>query len=67
MVIAETIKKAPYFEEYEEFKAHIMKESGLKEENFSRALRVLLTGIEYGPDIALVYKYIKNYIGEIVK
>ncbi len=65
--ISEAITNAPYFEEYEDFKSHIMKESGLNDQNFFKPLRLLLTGAEYGPDIALVYKYIKNYIGEIVK
>jgi glutamyl-tRNA synthetase len=44
-----------------------MKESTLKDENFSKALRFLLTGAGNGPDIALVYKYLKNYIREIIK
>ena len=44
-----------------------MKESGLKDENFFQPLRLLLTGAEHGPDIAEIYKYLKNYIGEIVK
>ncbi|NOR56948.1 MAG: glutamate--tRNA ligase [Sulfurimonas sp.] len=64
---AQTIKTAPYFEEYANFKNYIMKESALSDENFSKALRFILTGAENGPDIALVYKYLKNYIGEIVK
>lgn len=66
-IIVKTIKSAPYFDEYDDFKNYIMKESGLKGKNFFRPLRLLLTGSEHGPDIALVYKYIKNYIGEIVK
>ena len=66
-VMAETIKTAPYFEEYDDFKNYIMKESGLKDENFFQPLRLLLTGAEHGPDIAEIYKYLKNYIGEIVK
>ncbi|MGE4418809.1 MAG: glutamate--tRNA ligase [Sulfurimonas sp.] len=66
-ILVKTIKDAPYFEEYDDFKNFIMKESGLKGENFFKPLRLLLTGSEHGPDIALVYKYIKNYIGEIVK
>ncbi|EDZ62616.1 glutamyl-tRNA synthetase [Sulfurimonas gotlandica GD1] len=66
-IMAETIKGAPYFEEYDDFKNYIMKESGLNDENFLKALRFLLTGAEHGPDVALVYKYLKNYIGEIVK
>lgn len=66
-ILVKTIKNAPYFEEYDDFKNFIMKESELKGENFFKPLRLLLTGSEHGPDIALVYKYIKNYIGEIVK
>ncbi|MBU0720612.1 glutamate--tRNA ligase [bacterium] len=66
-IMAETIKNAPYFEEYEDFKNHIMKESGLKGKNFFKPLRLLLTGAEHGPDVAEIYKYLKNYIGEIVK
>jgi len=66
-LMAETIKGAPYFDEYDDFKNYIMKESGLKGENFSKPLRILLTNAEYGPDIAEIYKYLKNYIGEIIK
>ena len=66
-IIIKTIKFAPYFDEYTDFKTYIMKESGLKGNNFFKLLRLVLTGAEHGPDIALVYRYIKNYIGEIVK
>lgn len=66
-VIAAIIKKAPYFVTYKEFKNHIMKESGIEDENLSKSLRLLLVGSEHGSDIAAVYKCIKNYIGEIVK
>lgn len=66
-LMAETIKNAPHFDEYEDFKNYIMKESGLKGKNFFKPLRILLTNAEHGPDVAEVYKYIKNYIGEIVK
>ena len=65
--MAETIKNAPYFEEYDDFMKYVMKESGLKGENFFKPLRILLTGAENGPEIADIYKYLKNYIGEIVK
>ncbi|PHQ65707.1 MAG: glutamate--tRNA ligase [Sulfurimonas sp.] len=65
--MTKTIKGAPFFEEYDDFKNYIMKESGLDGKNFSKVLRFLLSGAENGPDIALVYKYLKNYIGEIVK
>ena len=66
-LMAQTIKGAPYFDEYEDFKNYIMNESGLKGKNFFKPLRILLTNAEHGPDVAEVYKYIKNYIGEIVK
>jgi glutamyl-tRNA synthetase len=66
-LMAETIKKAPYFDEYDDFKSYVMKESGLKGKNFFKPLRILLTNAQHGPDIADIYKYLKNYIGEIVK
>jgi glutamyl-tRNA synthetase len=66
-LMCDCIKNAPYFEEYEDFKNHIMQETNLKGKNFFKPLRLLLTGAEHGPDVAEVYKYLKNYIGEIVK
>jgi len=66
-IMIKTIKNAPYFDEYEDFKNFVMQESGLKGKNFFKPLRLLLTGAEHGPDVAEIYKYLKNYIGEIVK
>lgn len=66
-MMSKTIKNAPYFDEYEDFKNHIMNETGLKGKNFFKPLRLLLTNAEHGPDVAEIYKYLKNYIGEIVK
>ncbi len=66
-LIRETIKSAPYFEQYNDFQSYLMKKSGLDEENFSKLFRILLTGSESGPDIEDIYKYLKNYIGEIIK
>ncbi|MFK5938578.1 MAG: glutamate--tRNA ligase [Sulfurimonas sp.] len=66
-LMAETIKNAPYFEEYEDFKNHVTKESGLKGENYLKPIRILLTNAQDGPDLAQIYKYIKNYLGEIIK
>ncbi len=67
LIMAKTIKSAPYFDEYDDFKNYLMKESGLKGKNFFKPLRILLTGAQHGPDIAEIYKHLKNYIGEIVK
>jgi len=65
--IIEIIKNAPYFEVYDDFKSYIEQKSGLKDENLSNELRYLLTGARNGPEIAKIYKYLKNYIGEIIK
>ncbi len=62
MILA--IKSAPYFIEYDDFKKHVMQESGINDENL---LCYILTGSQNEPDIAQVYRYIKNYIAEIVK
>jgi glutamyl-tRNA synthetase len=62
-----TIIGAPYFDEYKDFKEYVMKNSTLKGEEFSTSLKLLLTGATNGPDVAKIYKYLKNYLGEIVK
>ena len=66
-LMAQTIKNAPHFEEYEDFKNYVMSESGLKGKNYFKPIRILFTNSEHGPDVAEIYKYIKNYLGEIVK
>lgn len=63
----ETMLKAPFFEEFNEFKSYIMKESGLKGKNFFKPLRLLLSGSEHGPELEVMYPFIKNYLTEIVK
>jgi len=67
-LITAIVKQAPYFDEYEDFKNYIAKESGLNKENdLLKSLRILLTNSEDGPDIEKIYKYLKNYIGGIIK
>lgn len=61
------IKDAPYFEEYDDFKKYIEDKSALKGTELEESLRFMLTGTKSGPDIAKIYKYLKNYIKEIVK
>lgn len=61
------IKNAPFFEEFDDFKSYLMKETGLKGKFFLKPLRLLLTGAEHGPELANIYIYLKNYLGEIVK
>jgi glutamyl-tRNA synthetase len=66
-ILKAIIKDAPHFEEYDEFKNYIIKESSLEEETITSLLRLLLTGTNDGIDIVNIYKYLKNYLGEIIK
>ncbi|HIP28566.1 MAG TPA: glutamate--tRNA ligase, partial [Sulfurovum sp.] len=59
------IQEAPMFTKFEDFKAYITKASGLKDENFFKPLRLLLTGAEQGPELSDIYPLIKSYILEI--
>ena len=66
-LIRESIKIAPHFETFDEFKNHIVNSTGLRGKNFFKPLRLLLTGSEHGPELSDLYPYLKNYIKEIVK
>ncbi|WP_373070972.1 glutamate--tRNA ligase [Sulfurimonas sp.] len=66
-VMIDAIKNAPFFDAFDDFKAYISKETDIDDENFSKILRYVLTGAEEGPDLEKIYKYLKNYIGGIVK
>jgi glutamyl-tRNA synthetase len=61
------IKNAPYFKEYKEFKEYLLKESTLDEERLTSSLHLLLSGVEDSISIEKKYKYLKDYLGEIVK
>jgi glutamyl-tRNA synthetase len=66
-IMIDIIKEAPYFEDYDEFKSYIIKKSNFDGKDFLKVFRYLLTGTDNGPDIKEIYKYLKNYIGEIIK
>lgn len=66
-LIQELILKAPYFETFDAFNAHLLDASGLKENSFFKPLHFWLTGTDHGPELALVYPLIKNYLKEIVR
>jgi len=66
-LMAKVIKNAPYFEEYNDFKHYVMQETAFEEKDYLLSLRLLLTNAQKGPDLAEIYKYIKNYIKEIIK
>jgi len=66
-IIKDIIKNMQYFENYNDFKNYILEKSKLGEQIFAKCLRILLTNTENGPNIEEIYKYLKNYIGEITK
>ena len=65
--IKEALQKAPYFEDYEDLKNYVVENTALKGKNLFKPLRYILTGVENGPNLADIYPFIKNYIGEIVR
>ncbi len=66
-ILKKVIHAAPHFDDFDSFKSHLMQESALKGKNFFKPLRLLLSGAEHGPEVADLYPYLKNYLGEIVK
>jgi len=59
------IQNAPMIDDFNAFKAHIMKESGLEGKNFFTPLRLILTGAEHGPELSEIYPLIKPYLLEV--
>ena len=60
------LQKAPFFDNYEDLKSYIEKETSLKEE-LTELLKYILTGTNSGINISHIYPLIKNYLGEIVR
>ncbi|WP_304543765.1 glutamate--tRNA ligase [Sulfurimonas microaerophilic] len=65
--IKSCIKNAPHFEEFDYLQNYIVEQTGLTEEKILKPLRVLLSNAQEGPELAEIYKYLKNYIGEFVQ
>jgi glutamyl-tRNA synthetase len=59
------IQNAPMIDDFNAFKAHIMKESGLEGKHFFTPLRLILTGAEHGPELSKIYPLIKPYLLEV--
>jgi len=59
------IQNAAMMKDFNEFKAYIMKESGLKGKHFFKPFRLLLTGAQHGPELSDIYPLIKSYLLEI--
>ncbi len=65
--IKKSLKTAPFINDFEELKKYITEKTALKEEEFSKPLRYILTGQNNGPELCKIYPLIKNYLGEIIK
>ena len=63
--LEEIIQNAPMIDDFNEFKAYIMKESGLQGKDFFHPLRLILTGAEHGPELSEIYPLIKPYLLEV--
>jgi len=59
------IQDAPMFHDFSTFESYLLKESGLQGSAFFKALRLLLTGAQHGPELSDIYPLIKPYIMEI--
>ncbi len=63
--IQKVISDAPMINSFDDFKTFVMKESELKDKNFFKPLRLLLTGAEHGPELSEIYPLIKSYLLEV--
>ena len=65
--IKECLIDAPYFDDFNELKKYITRQTGAEDKGLLKPLRYILTGTDLGPDLSDIYPYIKNYLGEIIK
>ena len=52
---------------FDAFKKELMERSGLKGKRFFKPLRILLTGAQHGPEISVLYPYLKDHIKEVLR
>jgi len=64
-VLEQIIYQAKPIEEFDEFKKMLIQKSGLQEGSLHEPLRILLTGVDNGPELSDIYPFIKSYILEI--
>ena len=65
--LREILKSAPHFANFTDLKEYLMDKSNIKGDDFLASSRILLTGAEQGPDLDILYPYIKNYLTEIIR
>jgi glutamyl-tRNA synthetase len=59
------VQDAPMFTAFNDFTSYLTKASGLEGENLFKPLRLLLTGVDRGPELSDLYPLIKSYLLEI--
>jgi len=64
-ILEKVIQDAPMINNFDAFKAYLMKKSTLQEDHFITPLRLLLTGVTQGPELSDLYPLIKSYILEV--
>jgi len=62
-----SIKNAPYFDSYEDFKTFLLNNNSVDESLLEEILQITFTGSKQVVNLSEVYKYLKNYLGEIIK
>jgi len=62
-----SIKNAPYFDSYEDFKTFLLNNNSIDESLLEEILQITFTGSKQVVNLSEVYKYLKNYLGEIIK
>ncbi len=66
-LIKEFLKKAPYFNNFNDLLNYLTEQTGLDQDTLVKPLQYLLTGRNNGPSLCNIYPFIKNYLGEIIK
>jgi len=64
-MMQQIIFDAPMIQTYDAFVSYMMQESGLEGDDFFIPLRLLLTGVQEGPELSYIYPYIKSYLLEV--
>jgi len=61
------LQQATYFENYEDFYQYLTTKTKMEKQTLENVLALLFTNSMDAPELKEIYKYLKNYLGEIVK